>query len=600
MRRQHVLRANARVELPSLVTFVDTESAAVETGPGGALHRLRFGCAEVWRRRPGQPSTWTLLERWAFDSAAGCWAVVLRHTRARTRMYVFAHNWQFDAAMLGVAALTEEYGFAVARAHVERGRYILDLRGDGRTLALRDSTNYLPMSLAAIGAQIGLEKGALPADDAPADVWAAYCYNDVAVLRTAMQRYIDLIDVEGLGNFAPTTPGQAFAAYRHRFMHTPIYVHDRERVLALERDAYYGGRCECYRLGTFAGPFWLLDVNSLYPSIMRGALYPNRLLSNARDVPVVDALARLDGCLGVARVVVEAPEPVLPVRYEGRLCFPVGTFVTTLPDPELRYALGQGWVRQVEHLALYSGADLFTSYVDTLYGLRRSYEVLGDRAFALVCKLLLNALAGKFGQRLPLWEPCDYLGAIPPDVQRWYEPASDGSGVAEYRLLLGRVERRVPGGETMDSCPSIAATVTSYGRLRLWELICCAGLEHVYYCDTDSLIVDQAGYDALADMLDATALGKLKVETSGAYLSLGGLKRYTLGAKRALKGIRRNAIALAPDVYRQEQFTSWMRMCGEGYHDAIRITQVVKHLSGEYAKGVVGEDGVVHPLRLHQ
>ena len=38
----------------------------------------------------------------------------------------------------------------------------------------------------------------------------------------------------------------------------------------------------------------------------------------------------------------------------------------------------------------------------------------------------------------------------------------------------------------------IAALITSYARVHLYELMEKAGLEHIYYCDTDSIFTDIA------------------------------------------------------------------------------------------------------------
>ena len=60
----------------------------------------------------------------------------------------------------------------------------------------------------------------------------------------------------------------------------------------------------------------------------------------------------------------------------------------------------------------------------------------------------------------------------------------------------------------------IASYITSLARLNLYNAARKAGVKNVYYCDTDSLYVNDEGMDRLtnSDMVHNTELGKWKYE----------------------------------------------------------------------------------------
>ncbi|GAH94157.1 unnamed protein product, partial [marine sediment metagenome] len=80
--------------------------------------------------------------------------------------------------------------------------------------------------------------------------------------------------------FSITKASQAFCAYRFRFMDHKIYIHNDVTVQNLERSAYIGGRVECFRLGKIPGKqFVSMDINSMYPFVMKAEKYPYELVS---------------------------------------------------------------------------------------------------------------------------------------------------------------------------------------------------------------------------------------------------------------------------------------------------------------------------------
>ncbi|GAH30349.1 unnamed protein product, partial [marine sediment metagenome] len=122
----------------------------------------------------------------------------------------------------------------------------------------------------------------------------------------------------------------------------------------------------------------------------------------------------------------------------------------------------------------------------------------------------------------------------------------------QIRYLLGELFELKGYKESFNSFPAIAAHVAALGRLHLWRLMKMAGKENYFYCDTDSLLVNNEGLQNLSKELDNDKLGSLKVIEETDSANIKGLKDYTIGDKTAIKGIRKLAIQIEDGVYEQE------------------------------------------------
>ena len=163
------------------------------------------------------------------------------------------------------------------------------------------------------------------------------------------------------------------------------------------------------------------------------------------------------------------------------------------------------------------------------------------------------------------------------------------------RYLLGELFELKSYSEAYNSFPAISAHVTSYARMYLWSLMQLAGHSNYFYCDTDSLIVNDKGMDNLTPILSDTKLGYMKHEETVHKLIIHGLKDYEKDSKVVIKGIRKNAVKLSEGVYQQEQWSSFKGLLHSGDINTYTVKSVTKHLSREYTKGNVLPDGTVTP-----
>ena len=164
--------------------------------------------------------------------------------------------------------------------------------------------------------------------------------------------------------------------------------------------AYYGGRTETLKRGEVSDLNYY-DINSLYPSVMHGCLYPD---PNTMRITHKNSRKYIDMYDGVSSVEIHCPDsikvPLLPYRYDNKLYFPRGTFKGWYSHVELRKAMDLGYIlKHVEKTYYYKESCCpFVDYVSDIYAKRMKYKSEGS-VMQLIAKLFLNSLYGKFGQK---------------------------------------------------------------------------------------------------------------------------------------------------------------------------------------------------------
>ena len=594
MRRAHFLRANKGTELPHAVVCVDTETNE-SAGPDGLRrHHLRFGWASYERTVPA--GGWCEPEWFRFTTPAAFWDWLTARTRPKTRTFVFAHNWSFDGPVLGVFDRPQALGWTLTRAVIEGPPVILDFRREGRTVTCLDTLNWWRMPLASIGESVGLPKLSFPSHRATADEWDTYCRRDVEVLRIALHHWWTFLGRYDLGGFASTLAGQALRSYRHRFMDHPILIDDDAQALGLARESYHGGRTECFRLGRIGGPVYCLDVNSMYPAVMRDGEYPAQFLRFVRRATVDELAGWVDRRSVVARVQLRTDRNRFAVVDGGKLVFPVGRFWSVLTTPELSDALEHGEVDAVDSAAVYERAPLFSRFVSELYSLRTDAMARGDGVHSWLLKKLMNSLYGKFAQRGMTWVDAGRAGD--GLVRQWQEIDADVGTVTRWRQFGGLLQRGGEETESRESSPAIASTVTALARSRLWRFIEEAGPDECFYCDTDSLYVSRLGFDRLRPFIEPHTLGALKLERVVDWIVIHGPKDYEMPGEKKTKGVRKSAEWVGPSAVVQDQWSGLRGLMRTGDLSAPFIRRQTKVLRREYTKGTVDPRGRVSPLRL--
>lgn len=594
----HRLSPNHTTRTPAAHVFVDTEAwvRTVGSGPVHEQHSFRLGCATYVRLEGGRP---TRRQKLDFDRTDNFWVWLHGFLDKRRPTWLWAHNMVYDWTLLGGWDVLERSQLTCPNPCLVDPPTILRCTSPfGRLVAL-DSLNWWRCPLADLGRSVGLPKLEMPDHIGTDAEWFEYCRRDVEILERAVLRLCSWVRDNDLGVLQTTAPAQAMSAWRHRWPESLPCIHDDERAYRLERASYVGGRREVFHLGPAPGPVHVLDTNSLLPSVMADRPYPSLLLGfrEADDPKHLGGL--LDSLDCVATVRIHSDDQVYPTRLNDHVVHARGDYWTTLTTPDLLRAMGNGHVVSTGAYAWYERADLFSGYVRFFWGLRLQARVAGDPVSEGLCKLLLNALHGKLGQRSKSWV-ADPEAPVLKDWGRWLGWTGDPQGIVEYRGVAGAAQRAGPDGRAPNTFCAIPAHVTAWGRVRMDGFRAACPPHSIYYQGEDSLHVSGAGLKALraAGVVRDHELGYLRHETSAESACYLGRCNYTLGDEPKISGIPRSAEPLPGGAWRVRQWQRAGSVVASRPNGTIGVQAVDVAAPVDAYLGVVREDGWVDPYYL--
>lgn len=525
-------------------------------------------------------------------------------TRRRYRgKFVFAHNAEFD--------LTTVFGNIFQEldtAAIFNGGFILAKSG-GVTFA--DSMNlFANMSVKKIGEMSGLQKmenlkvrseGLTRENMTGEDI--EYCIQDCRIVWKALLRMF-----ENIGQIKTTLPSLSLWDYRHNYLKADMKIDDRVYDFY---ESYYGGRCEAFRLGAVCADVY--DINSMYPMAMKFTSFPDPQHLKRIEGPSPELLSKLMKCYeGFARVRVRHREEFfgfLPCRMKinrnEKLVFPVGEFETAVNFNELRFAVEHGAVEVLSCKYLVYGVPVespFSGYIDQLY---RQKEEATDPLNRLIYKLRMNALYGKFGQKIkyntvyyPDFPLDEVLGLIRDGKKFEVKPFNQ---VRKDCFLI--TENDSPK-HTFYSIPVYASYITSEARIYLLKHFLMNEGKNIVYCDTDSIFIEGCFVGCVGPKL-----GDFKKENK-TIIEISGLKNYRYinengEEKRVLKGINLNAkketITVPGErertVYRIKKYYKTLQSLRHN-QTAGQSFELLKEIKSDYDKRLVNVYGETRPLAL--
>ena len=616
----HYIKGNKGQALPRMIVFLDTETLrdCTDTENKVFAERFRLGVAIAGRWENGKLTRRKVVK---FTSAELFWKWLFSLCKPRQTLWLVAHNLLFDIKVLGFQSLFSESQVVLDKprsnrkdatapepqqsskplAVLESPPTILGVRHleSGGRMVWVDTLNWFKCKLEVLGEACDLPKLPMPDRSESDETWFNYCKRDAEILEATFCRLVKFVSDNDLGIFRFTAAGQAWAAFRHGRMPSPICTHDNADAKKIERLGYFGGRIECFKMGRVAGDVYYVDVNSLYPSVMRNRFYPNKLRHYEIRPDLIPEPPSVNPWCCIATVQVETWDYTYPVRTEKGVIYPHGTYVTTLAGPELLHAVDSGHVKAWGSWSAYHMDKIFKRYVEDLQRMRDHYRQTEDPLYESFCKLLSNSLYGKFGQLAPVWEHTDNEIASEPWTS-WVVTNCVSNVRTEYRSVGWDVFRNAGRAERSKSFPAIAAFVTSYARLRMYNLIQIAQRKNVYYIGTDALMVSEAGLTNLMALgeIDQHKLGKMKVQAKADNLEIKGCGHYKIGQKDILSGRQIDAITDGNGGWKAYEFGGSADLFRNVLWDDVRVSLTAKQSRGEYWKGTVDEQGNIKPHRL--
>lgn len=591
--KQHNLRGNKGSQRPHNILFLDVETRQ-RTLEDEQHHYFDLGwTCYVQPRSKGRNTV-----SWRFhNDPFELWKYADSLVKPKKTLWVIGHNVFFDLQSSDFFNYFTKWGWSLEFTYDQGLTYILVIRKDYRTIKVLSTTNFYPFSLKKLGEFLGLPKLDVSFESSSREELSTYCKRDVEICKAIFENWIAFIDSNDLGNFALTRASQAFTAYRHRFMPKSITINDEKDIKDWERNAYFGGRTECFQIGKIdGGPFVTLDVNSMYPYVMKNNKYPVRFLSYS-DCPRHDLIEyNLAHYAVVAEIEVETEEPAYCIINDGKLIFPIGSFTCWVCTRGLSYAIRKGHLKRIKQIAYYEKEYIFADYIDYFMGLKTLYSQQNNHLMRQTAKIFLNALYGKFGQKKPITieeESVDEKGY-------WKEEIADlvsGEMLTVTQLFNTRFATYGKTSSTK-SFPAIAAHITEDARFHLWDIITSIGRNKVLYSDTDSVKIRKKDLPFVDYPMDNDKLGALKNEGEDQELTIYGPKDYETESCWKAKGVPKSAERIGPGQFKYNEFprqNTHLRAKNPRYYI---VKSRIKYLEREYNKGTVLEDGQVIPFRF--
>lgn len=307
-----------------------------------------------------------------------------------------------------------------------------------------------------------------------------YLETDCRVLMGVISKAIDFFSEQGAKKICYTAAAQALHIWQLRFNPAKMEIYS-SKIKEFERLSYRGGwtsflgALDTVQPGQIVNDVYLYDVNSMYPKKMFDGVFP--------ITGGVYTQSFKPGYLGIYLASIDVPrDQITPIiagdpfepRYNGDY------YLTSLELEAIQKIGGQ--FKIIEGFYYQKTAPLFREYVDHFYKLRLidKNSAQGD-----ICKLLLNSLYGKMGQKDESTEIYFFT-----DLNSYNKKINELHSenihyiVNEYDDIVTVEYTKFSENKTARPC--IASFITAAARLTLWEVI-RQNPENAIYCDTDSI-----------------------------------------------------------------------------------------------------------------
>lgn len=635
----HVLRENVKLNIQDNFIFVDTESNNQQVNENKQILTFKMCCGIFWKKSAN------LVIKETYYSIVDFWDdVEYFFSRVQLKDYtphliMLAHNMEFDFRQLDGYRQLFTRGWKLTGHYIKQGIFIFNFEKDKFKLHIWSTTNFVKRPLSAIGKVLNLPKLEIDFNEDSDEYLAVYCMRDTEIIYVFIKELIEFLEKEDLSKLKATAGSLSLNIFRHKFYDSkkyPIFIHDWKKAIELERKSYRGGITDCFQLGAKKDTF-KLDINSMYPKTMEDSFLPSKLIcwfnhKHRTQKELFFYYNKFKGMFGIiAKVIVNIPEDYAYLISDfglGKSSFCYGNNIEiTVCSPELNFIEKYGKVVKILEIAIYRVRRIFRQFVKYFYKLRMEYKKVGNDIYVEFCKLILNTLYGKFGQRetiskmldktdteiikhsdiifLMIQKKKEVLGFTDKDFEKTVIYLGTIVDLCEIYLIDKKLYIiRQTTNNSENSFVAISSFITSYSRMMLIDYILKAGRNNVYYSDTDSLFVNRIGYNNLLPDINEYEIGKLKVEEEGSCV-IYAPKFYDFNNYRKVKGIRqKNSILLEENeervLYQVEQWQRAKSALKENNYQEQIIAKVKKQARKYYDKGNIDENGIVSPYSIEQ
>ena len=629
------------MKLQSNFIFVDTESYNNKISKEKEILTFKLGCSIFWNRKEN-----IKIEN-IFYNINEFWNNVESFFDINNRdIIIFAHNTQFDFKMLDGFNQLLNRDWILKSHYVKNTTFILVFRkkfSDGKliTLHIWDTMNYVREKLEIIGESVGFPKLSVDFNNVSDKELEVYCKRDTEIIFQFIKKLIEFLKRNDLSRLKATAGSLSFNIFRHKFYNPTkdtdkIYIHDWKRVIKLERECYRGGITDCFKLGKHDN-LYKLDINSMYPKVMKNNSFPIKLIcykheglhSNKYLMNLYNSFKNKRNYEVIVKATIQLDSNnayILNNFGTGKSIFAHGIFEITLCNPELKFIERNGYIKIIHEIAIYRTKKIFKDFVGFFYDLKVHYKKQSNKVNEKFCKLILNTQHGKWGQRniehinlnIKHKFMIEYQEIIKLMIFRIKEINPNfnlNQDICYLGSIVDKGELYIVNGKlyllkqtqknSKDSFVAISSFITSYSRMLLVKYIKIAKRKNICYVDTDSLFVNEFGYQNLLrkGYIDEFELGKLKIEGKGTGIFYSP-KFYDFDNIRKCKGIKKDSIILLENkkkvVY---QVNLWQKFKADlklGYTNEQIIKTTTKESKKIYDKGNIDKFNNVYPFSIKE
>jgi hypothetical protein len=562
----HYIKENRAAYVPKRIVILDSEAIS---------ERMPDGETQSWRCGAAQFIHWTskgVIHRdtRGYTSPGSLWSDIGDHARPKQRTIVYAHNLPYDIRITKALQYLPDSGWSLGAIRIAQQGSWSRWSRSAATLTLCDSTSLFPVTLYTLGQFRGRRKLPLPETD-DIEPWLDRCIRDVEILADTIVEYFEWLRTGVAGNWQLTGAGQSWSHWRHAHYTHPVLVHADGTAVAAERRAMWTGRAEAWRWGLdYDTPVYEWDWQNAYPRIARECDLPVALAATAGPQSLRDYHNLKQRYAVLADLEVNTTQPVVPTRHDGRILWPVGSFTTTLWDPEIDALIDSGATIKLNQVWLYKKAPALKQWATWVLGELHAPGAPQHRWYGVLLKHWSRALIGRFATQYQNWEPFGIDSQSRVQVGRMHDV--DTGEDSDFMQIGHEIHVMTGLSDGDDSCPQITSYIMSRARVKLWRAMVAAGLSSVLYVDTDSLVLNTEGSATMRRLSQSGQFEGLRLKGRHRGFEIWGPRAAVIGGEEKLSGIPRNSYRLDQERWKGEVWTQLERAIKTGEWDRVTIT----------------------------
>jgi len=326
-----------------------------------------------------------------------------------------------------------------------------------------------------------------------------YARKDAVLVRDLWQEAIEVGEELGIPMGRPFSTGYLGESYLNAHLKEKPGIGPYD-MAKMAWEAYAGGRFEVIKrgdIGPVAGP----DINSAYPAIIANLPDPKTLVWDHTENPTVQDLKDADYGFVHATISTDETRPIQPFAVkdtsDDKLKYPalVNHEVTCLKEIFTNahehdylddYMIHEAW------LGHDNGAHYPFDFIPGLYDDRKTFADQGKKKTAMLLKIILNSMYGKFCQTTP--KRRKLTDATELEDHEYFVSSLSLPKYIRDEYTDGFIEY-LQAGSWFN--PFLAAYTTGLTRLELHKRILEYGLEpYTVMLATDCLMIEQDAFES--------------------------------------------------------------------------------------------------------